>query len=419
VSKFLFFSITTFFSPDCPTYIVISIAMTEQRIRYLFERYFMDSCTESERLEFLQMIHEGGEDDAIMEVLQDCWNVYAPERPMPEASGKRVLDNIMRPRRSKILPRTVRMRRMAGVAALLLLLVVSGYLLRGYFPGTKKTGGMPVAKAVVHDVAPGGNRAILTLADGKTIVLDSVANGKLAQQGGVKVIKMQDGRLGYEGAGAKEEEVRYNTISTPFGGKYQVVLTDGTKVWLNAASTLVFPTVFKGGTREVSLKGEGYFEVARNASMPFVVKVGDMRVDVLGTSFNIMAYEDEAAVRTTLLEGAVRVGAGGVSRALEIGEQGVLDKRGAMEVIHDADVEQAVAWKNGLLQFHSADMAVIMRQMARWYNVQVVYASEDIRNESFSGSIPSSENISQVLKMLELTGTVHFDVTGQIITVRR
>jgi len=386
--------------------------MTEQRIRYLFERYFTDSCTESERLEFLQMIHEGGEDEAFMEVLQDCWNTYAPERPMPEASGKRVFNNIIR-------PRPVRMRWMAAVAAVLLLLIVSGYLLRGYFPSIKTTGGMPVAKTVIHDVAPGGNRAILTLADGKTIVLDSAANGKLAQQGDIKVVKLQDGRLGYEGSAAVEEEVRYNTITTPYGGKYQVVLTDGTKVWLNAASTLVFPTVFKGTTREISLKGEGYFEVARNASKPFVVKVGDMRVDVLGTSFNIMAYEDEAAVRTTLLEGAVRVGAGGVSRALEIGEQGVWDKRGKMEVIHDADVEQAVAWKNGLLQFHSTSMPVIMRQMARWYNVQVVYASEDIKNESFSGSIHSSENISEVLKMLELTGTVHFDVTGQMITVRR
>jgi len=387
--------------------------MTEQRVRYLFERYFTDSCTESERLEFLQMIHEGRQDDRFMEVLQDCWNVYAPERPMPEASGKRVLNSIISRRQP------VRMRWMAGVAALLLLLLVSGYLLKDYFPSMKKTGGTPVAKTVIHDVAPGGNRAILTLADGKSIVLDSAANGKLAQQGDVKVIKMQDGRLGYEGVGAAEEEMRYNTISTPYGGKYQVTLTDGTKVWLNAASTLVFPTVFKGATREVSLKGEGYFEVARNASKPFVVKVGDMRVDVLGTSFNIMAYEDEAAIRTTLLEGSVRVGAGEVSRALEVGEQGVWDKNGKMEVIHDADVEQAVAWKNGLLQFHSAGMAVIMRQLARWYNVQVVYASEDIKNESFSGSIPSSENISQVLKMLELTGTVHFDLTGQMVTVRR
>jgi len=386
--------------------------MTEQRIRYLFERYFTDSCTESERLEFLQLIHEGREDDAFMEVLQDCWDIYAPERPMPEASGRRVLNNIIR-------PRVIRMPWMVGVAALLLLLMVSGYLLRDYFPHIKKTGGMPVAKTVIHDVAPGGNRALLTLADGKTIVLDSAANGKLAQQGDVKVIKMQDGRLGYEGVGAAEEEMRYNTISTPYGGKYQVTLTDGTKVWLNAASTLVFPTVFKGATREVSLKGEGYFEVARNASKPFVVKVGDMQVDVLGTSFNIMAYEDETAVRTTLLEGSVRVGAGEVSRALEVGEQGVWDKNGKMEVIHDADVEQAVAWKNGLIQFHSAGMAVIMRQLTRWYNVQVVYASESIKNESFSGSIPSSENISQVLKMLELTGTVHFDVTGQMVTVRR
>jgi ferric-dicitrate binding protein FerR (iron transport regulator) len=144
-----------------------------------------------------------------------------------------------------------------------------------------------------------------------------------------------------------------------------------------------------------------------------------MKVDVLGTSFNIMAYDDEAAVRTTLVEGAVRVGAGGASKTLGAGEQSVWDKKGNIDVIYDADVETAVAWKNGLIQFHSAGTAVIMRQIARWYNVQVVYASEDIKNESFSGSIPSSENVSEVLKLLELTGTVHFDVTGQSITVKR
>jgi ferric-dicitrate binding protein FerR (iron transport regulator) len=393
--------------------------MTEERIRYLFERYFTDSSTDTERQEFLLMIRDGGQDDLFMEVLEDCWNQYAPKGQMPEAADKRVLDNIMRPRHYRLHPRFVKMRKVIGTAAVLLLLMISGYLLRGYFSATRNTVQAPLAKTVLHDVAPGGNKAILTLADGKTIVLDSAANGKLAQQGGVKVIKLQDGRLGYESAGAAKDEVRYNTISTPFGGKYEVVLTDGTKVWLNAASSLVFPTAFKGARREVSLTGEGYFEVAHNASQPFVVKVGDMRVDVLGTSFNVMAYEDEAAVRTTLLEGYVRVEEKEISRALEVGEQSVWDRRGKIEVIHDADVEQAVAWKNGLIQFHSAGMPVIMRQIARWYNVQVVYGSEDIKNESFSGSIHSSENVSQVLKMLELTGTVHFDVTGRIITVRR
>ena len=388
--------------------------MTEQRIRYLFERYFTDSCTESERLEFLRMIHEGGQDDAFLDVLQECWNVYAPGRQMPEDAGRRVLDAIIRPRPGKVsfLSRG-RMRWLAGAAALILACLVFLYLLT-----RKEPAGAPLAKAVIHDVMPGGNRAILTLADGKTIILDSAANGDLVQQGGVKVIKMQDGKLGYEGAGDADRAVRYNTISTPYGGKYQVTLTDGTKVWLNAASTLVFPTVFTGAAREVSLKGEGYFEVSRNASQPFVVKVGDLKVDVLGTSFNIMAYDDEEAVRTTLLEGAVKVGAGRVSRALTVGEQGVWNKKDKMEVVPDADTEEAIAWKNGLLQFHSAGLPVIMRQLTRWYNVQIVYASEEIKNESFSGSIPSNENISQVLKMLELTGTVHFDVAGRTITVR-
>jgi ferric-dicitrate binding protein FerR (iron transport regulator) len=386
--------------------------MTEQRIRYLFERYFTDSCTEDERLEFLRMIHEGEQDDAFLEILQEYWSVYAPGRKMPEGSEKKVLDSIIRPRPA----RRRGMWWLAGAAAMAAACMVFIYLGKG---GSGKRGGAPVVKTIIHDVAPGGNRAILTLGNGSTIVLDSAADGKLAQIGNVKVIKMQDGKLDYEGAQEKASAVQYNTVSTPYGGKYQVTLTDGTKVWLNAASTLIFPTSFRGATREISLKGEGYFEVAPNASQPFVVKVGDMKVEVLGTSFNIMAYEDEAAVRTTLLEGAVRVGAGRVSRSLEVGEQGIWDKKDKMAVVHDADVEGAIAWKNGLLQFHSTGMPVIMRQIARWYNVQIVYASEDIKEESFSGSIPSSENISQVLKMLELTGTVHFDIAGRTIIVRR
>jgi len=381
--------------------------MTEQRIKYLFERYFTDSCTEDERLEFLSLIHEGQQDEALLKVMQECWDTYAPRERMPAGAGEKVFRRIVRPA-----PRAKYIRWAASAAAVLM-----ACLAFVYFFKRKPTASAPIVKAVIHDVSPGGNRAILTLVDGSTVVLDSAANGKVAQQGDVEVLKSQDGKLNYKGAVSGAEAMAYNTVSTPYGGKYQVTLIDGTKVWLNAVSSLTFPTAFTGATREVSLKGEAYFEVAPHAAQPFVVKVGDMKVQVLGTHFNIMAYDEEDAIRTTLLEGAVKVAAGGVSKPLAVGEQGVWDKRDKLEVLQDVDVEEAVAWKNGFFQFNSTGLQVIMRQVARWYNVKVVYAGEGIKGESFSGSIPSNEHVSQVLKMLEMTGTVHFDVTDRVITV--
>lgn len=384
--------------------------MTEQRIRYLFERYFTDSCTESERLEFMQLTHEGQQDEILLKVMQECWDAYGSHQPMPADMTERVFDRIVpRPRRVGYF------RWLAGVAALVMTCLAFLYFFR-----QKPRVSAPLVKTIVHDVSPGGNRAILTLGDGSTIVLDSAANGELTRQGDVRVMKAQDGKLNYVGAGKVDEAVvmRYNTINTPYGGKYQVTLADGTKVWLNAVSSLTFPTDFTGAAREVSLKGEAYFEVAQNAAKPFIVKVGDMKVNVLGTHFNINAYDEEDAIRTTLLEGAVKVEAGNRSLPVKMGEQGVWNKIDKLQLKQNADLEAAVAWKNGFFQFNSTDLQVIMRQVARWYNVQVVYAGDDVKDESFSGSIPSNENVSQLLKMLEMTGTVQFEVTDRTITVR-
>jgi len=383
--------------------------MTEQRIKYLFERYFTDSCTENERLEFLLLTQEGEQDEALLKIMEECWDTYAPGREMPSDRGEKVFDRIVRPA-----PRVRYTRWAASVAAVLIACMAFIY----FFEKTgKRPNSAPIVKTVVHDVSPGGNRAILTLVDGSTVVLDSAANGKVAQQGDVEVLKAQDGKLNYKGAGTASGAMAYNTISTPYGGKYQVTLNDGTRVWLNAVSELTFPTAFAGATREVSLKGEAYFEIAPNAAQPFVVKAGDSKVHVLGTHFNVMAYDEEDAVRTTLLEGAVRMAAGNMSKLLAVGQQGVWDRKDKLDVLPHADVEAAVAWKNGLFQFNSTGIQVIMRQIARWYNVKVIYASEGVKDESFSGSIPSNENVSEVLKMLEMTGTVHFEVADRTITV--
>jgi transmembrane sensor len=268
----------------------------------------------------------------------------------------------------------------------------------------------------MNDVAPGGDKAILTLADGTKVVLDTADNGAITKQGDVTVIKL-NGQLAYNKGGAGATEVLYNTISTPRGGQYQLVLADGSKVWLNAASSLKFPTAFNGNDRVVELSGEGYFEVTHDANKPFHVKVNDMGVQVLGTHFNINSYSDEPAIKTTLLQGRVMVKKAEKLVYLNPGQQAVTQPgEDNIKVDYDVDTEEVVAWKNGRFRFNSANIEAILRQTARWYDVEVIYRGET--NETFSGGLPRSENISQLLKILEATGKVGFTINGKQIIVQ-
>ncbi len=277
----------------------------------------------------------------------------------------------------------------------------------------------PIAKRPTgkDDVAPGGNKAILTLADGSTIILDNAANGDLTSQGNTKVIKL-DGQLAYTTDGATTEVV-YNTISTPRGGQYQIILADGSKVWLNAASTLRYPTSFIGKERKVELTGEGYFEVAKNAAMSFKVNVdGKGEVEVLGTHFNINSYSDEEFVKTTLVEGKVKVAYAGTEAMLSPNQQAIFSrKNNTLSVDKDADVNKAIAWKNGFFEFDNYDIVSIMRQLSRWYDVDVQFVG-NISAQFYSGSIPTQVNISQVLYMLEQAGGTEFKVKGKTVEVR-
>jgi ferric-dicitrate binding protein FerR (iron transport regulator) len=304
----------------------------------------------------------------------------------------------------------------------------------------KKTTGVanqPVGVRFKNDVLPGRNKATLQLADGKMIVLDSANKGTIAREGNTNiVVDEKAGSLQYHtGAVTKEtngtkSEVSYNTLSTPKGGQYRLVLPDGSKVWLNAASSIYYPTVFTGNERRVALTGEAYFEVAHNAGMPFIVDVtgGKDRmgsVEVLGTHFNINAYEDETATRVTLVQGKVKVGnetrkagvpQGGSkdSVVLTPGKQAVLMAASRLTTA-DANVEEVTAWKDGLFYFQNARIETIMRQVSRWYDVKVQY--EGKIEQEFIGKIPRAVNVSTLLKILESTGWVHFTIQGNVVTV--
>lgn len=270
-------------------------------------------------------------------------------------------------------------------------------------------------------VKPGGNKAVLTLADGSTIVLDSAQNGTLSHQAGSNVIKLATGQLAYNktaGTDNSNNTTVYNTITTPKGGQYQIILPDGSTVWLNAASSLRFPTSFTGSSRQVYLTGEACFEIAPNANAPFKVNTPSTEVCVLGTLFNIMAYQDEPAVQTTLVSGRISVAPATDSagaRMLRPGQQARNRTGGQINIIDSADIEEALAWKNGRFQFDAADVSTVLRQISRWYDIEIIYKGS-VNGEQFTGEIPRNSSIEEVCKILKLSN-IHFIMDGRTMTV--
>lgn len=308
-------------------------------------------------------------------------------------------------------PMPVRYERFGLRAAAAVLILILGSLAI-YQVTSKKT---DIAKNANEktDIAPGSTKAVLTLADGSTILLDSTANGSLPTQGNAQIINI-NGLLSYKTSGNNSETL-YNVITTPRGGQYQLILADGSKVWLNAGSSLRFPTAFRGKERKVQLTGEGYFEIAKNKKKPFHVSVNNMDVEVLGTHFNINAYSDEALLKTTLIEGAVKLTSSNATSILKPGQQAQLAANGKMGLNKNVDVDEIVAWKNGTFNFSSQDVTSIMRQISRWYDVDVSYEGK-INNETFSGMVNRNSNVSQVLKIMEQAG-IKFRIKGKKIVV--
>jgi ferric-dicitrate binding protein FerR (iron transport regulator) len=273
---------------------------------------------------------------------------------------------------------------------------------------------MTAASAKAKAIVPGGNHAVLVLADGSVIKLDSTGNGVVSAQGTITITIKDSGQLIYTSNGqAPDRESGFNTLKTPRGGQYQVVLPDGTKVWLNAATSLKYPAFFAANERKVELNGEAYFEVAKNPKSPFRVIVnGKPGVEVLGTHFNMMAYGDEPFMATTLLEGSVKIG----STILKPGQQANVEfAEQKIQVINDIDVNEIIAWKNGKTSFKDASIQTIMRGVSRWYDVDISYEGK-IPDKRFKGGLPRDANLSDLLSVLEQSG-IHFRVEGKKITV--
>jgi len=389
--------------------------MDQNRIRHLLKLYADNISTKEEVEELFSLVKASGSDEQLKRLVMESANDEEPAIDLSEENWDQIWNNIrsgtIKPGKKPVIAIFLRY----AAAAFLALIAGMGIF---FIVHKKKENSIGIVRSINHknDIPPGGNKATLTLADGSTIILDTAQNGFLTNQRGTKIIKLTTGLLSYKRAGKDDGKALYNTVTTPRGGQYQLELPDGTLVWLNAASSLYFPTVFVGKERKVELKGEAYFEVAKNASMPFHVEVSNMDVQVLGTHFNIMSYFDEENINTTLLEGRVNLTVNGVTKNLLPGKQAVVNKKTNAVELSNAIIKQAVAWKNGEFRFKETGIRELMRQVGRWYDVDIVYQTNS-NNQYYTASLPRMQNISALLQTLELTGTVHFKIENRKIIV--
>ena len=302
-----------------------------------------------------------------------------------------------------------------AAAAVFVLAAIGAYLLVNQSPVEP-----PVAnnQHLTNDILPGGNKAVLTLSNRSDIILESVSNGTIFQDGDTEISKSGDGQLVYNSLEEKPAQALYNTVTTPRGGQYQLLLADGSRIWLNSASSIRFPVSFTGDIRIVEVSGEAYFEVAKNASMPFKVEVdGKKEIEVLGTHFNTNSYVDEGSIKTTLLEGSVKVTSLKTkeSKLITPGQQAQVNTNGQIAIIKNADLDKVIAWKNGYFNFNEADTRKVMQFLSRWYDVDVVYEGA-VPQREFGGEIEKNLKLSQVLKILE-KNDLHFRLEGKKLFV--
>lgn len=417
-------------------------------LEYLLNRYANKTCTVEEKEELMRLLQESGNDEALQQLIDKMLEERPVIHTMPEMNAQAVLQAIFEADETPVVHmnetpvRSISFGRIAAAASVLLILTVAGW----FMLNRSSKPGVTTAAVMKNDVAPGGNKALLTLANGSTIVLDNAANGVVAEEGNATVVKLKNGQLVYktdkDQAAGKQGEVAYNTLTTPKGGEYKIVLPDGSAVWLNAESSITYPTAFNAKERKVQVTGEAYFEVAKLVTVkdgkriPFIVDIfpsgrhlppiggaqgGLGQVQVLGTHFNINAYDDEKAVKTTLLEGKVKfVKTTNVSTKdtasaiLSPGEQAVV--HGDVQV-KKVDVYNVMAWKNGVFHFENADIQTVMRQLSRWYDVEVVYKRDIDKHDPLFFEVKRNTNLSDVLKVLNLANGAKFSIEDKKIIV--
>nr|WP_067053269.1 FecR family protein [Mucilaginibacter sp. L294] len=376
--------------------------MEQTQLDLLLHKYKNNQLTDSEKEELDNWFHSlklGGKD-------MESW---LAEKNLPDELFRDFKIQLAQTQRKG---RLAWFRRSAAAAVVLLVISLGAAL---YF--SRQQAVPQLTHNHVQDIQPGSNKATLTLGNGKKIILAAVKDGRLAMEGGAEINKAADGQLIYKKAAPSGPDTVLNTMSTPVGGQYNLMLADGTRVWLNASSSIRYPTAFNGSSRQVEITGEAYFEVTHNAAKPFKVLSAGQQIEVLGTHFNVNAYENEGVVITTLLQGRVRVANPTGAQILIPGQQSVAGDggKGMIKLVKDADTDEAVAWKEGYFQFNQADIHQVMRQLSRWYDIRVSYRNPSSARK-FQGAIQRDLRFSQVLRILAKSN-MHFTVKGKEVVV--
>ena len=383
------------------------------RFETLWKGYHEGLLQEAELAEFLELIRE--ENNPLAGKIDEL--LLNGSQGMPAPGEKEIILRQIMERMQPSQPAVHGvhfLKRYRWAAAALLLLAATAVLFTMRNTNHQDITGKGRQPSPVYDAAPGKNGALLTLADGSTVLLDSAGNGTVATQGNTKVV-LNNGQLSYEPEKGSTA-IAFNTMTTPRGRQFQLILPDGSRVWLNAASSITYPTSFTEQERKVTITGEAYFEInhlqdAGGKKVPFVVNAAGCQVEVLGTHFNVNSYKDEESIKTTLLEGKVKITPvlssqpiANSSQLLSPGQQAQLSNN-KLSVINNPDIEAVVAWKNGLFNFHKADLPTLMRQLSRWYDVDIVYQGT-IPGRLFGGEIERNLHLSQVLKILSKMGII-------------
>lgn len=400
--------------------------------QYLIQQYLDNKISRDEFEYLLKNIESRNDLSDLLPVLQSKWDESSEMSAGDKIEWDTKFETMMEELGTKESPviklPNSRFRKIYQLAAasIILFIILGGVYFLIYNFNKQEIPDQALAKVVKADVEPGSNGAILILSDGKQIVLDSTGSGTLAIENNTHIIK-KEGQVAYQSSEKiSNVPVAFNTMVTPRGKEYQLILPDGSKVWLNAASSITFPTAFTEKERKVSISGEAYFEVVPmnkhngKGTVPFLVTINSnngesTEIEVLGTHFNVNAYDDEIALKTTLLEGAVRVNKGLKTSFLNPGQQAQVFDNGEIKLIRNANVSEAVAWKNGRFDCSNMDIEMIMRQVARWYDVEIEYASNI--KERYTVNMLRNIPVSNLLKFLELSGGVSFKIEGKKITV--
>lgn len=376
----------------------------EEQISILLAALHSKTATPMQEQELADWLLEAEKDAVLKEYMQSAWEEFQPEKHKNKVDWDQMFTNILEKNtEAKVVHMRFSWSRIAAAAVILLFVSVGAWFI------LKKENGPQIViseSGKKEDLAaPSTNKAVLTLSDGTVILLENEENGALAVQGNVTVEKTSDGQIVYKGSSA---EIQMNTISVPKGSKpLQLKLADGSNVWLNVGTVFTYPAAFAGNTRKVEISGEAYFEIARDVSRPFIVTKGNAQIEVLGTHFNVNAYDNEAAMRVTLMEGSVRVKEGTASGLLKPGQQAILSAKnsGKIQVVK-GDVDKVMAWKNGIFNFDGAPLDEVMRQLERWYDIEVVY-EKGVPDIEFVGKMSKNIHLDDLLEILEMT-KVHF-----------